>query len=56
MKELLIKINIAINESINELPVNILSEILDEKREVIDGQENLNIILMMLMLVLKKVY
>ena len=45
VKELLKKINIAVNESKNELPTNIVSESLDKKLGLMNGQGALSFIL-----------
>jgi small GTP-binding protein len=45
VKELLKKINIAVNESKNELPTNIVSECLDKKLGLMNGQGALSFIL-----------
>jgi small GTP-binding protein len=45
LKELLNKINVAVNESKNEIPINIVSETLDRKSNSIIGQGALSFIL-----------
>ena len=45
LKELLKKINAAVNETKNELPINIVSEALDKKINLINGQGALSFIL-----------
>jgi small GTP-binding protein len=45
LKELLKKINVAVNESKNELPTNIVSEALDKKSGLMNGQGALSFIL-----------
>lgn len=45
LKELLKKINAAVNETKNQLPINIVSEALDKKINLINGQGALSFIL-----------
>jgi len=45
LKELLKKINAAVNESKNEIPINIVSETLERKNNLINGQGALSFIL-----------
>ena len=45
LKELMKKINAAVNESKNEIPINIVSETLDRKNNLINGQGALSFIL-----------
>ena len=45
MKELLKKINVAVNESKNELPTNIVSEAIDKRSGLMNGRGALSLIL-----------
>ena len=44
--ELIIKINAAVNESENELPMNLISESIDKRQQFVNGQGYLSIILL----------